>query len=500
MPSNLRYEDCSKLVKYEKGCVHKLYTIQKSSANWYRFEQFIADLSSYTLEAALQKLSSNTSVLTLQETRDLGTTPPDESFQGPLLPFDTLLVSMSLENRLIVGKAFSANFLSDATFLSSMVNERRSSKLRLGFISFDFNDHPTAHLIEGIFEIIANGRSLKSKHDLNLFDSVHTVIFSYGKDDGSEYRKNLERTPDEYVDLATETRIASINSIRSRDIDILLDMQLYTLGHRAEVIAARPAGVQVSYLVYPGSSGAHFLDFIVVDRVVVPPEHATFYSEKLLFLPPSYQISYYERYRELNHSPSIPPFYTDKEHQKMLRNELGLPNHPEVIILCNFNKLDKLEPQTFQIWMQIMSRVRHSYLWLLLPSKHTEKNDLAVNNLFSIAQFFGIEKGRLIFAPRVSKAEHIRRHLAADLFLDSIVYGAHSTSTDALRGGLPVLTLEGGDFPNRVASSLYASFNTESVSSDLQNLICHSTREYEDVAVNLLLDETGLILFYFLSN
>ncbi len=183
----------------------------------------------------------------------------------------------------------------------------------------------------------------------------------------------------------------------------------------------------------------------------------------------------------------------------MLRNKFGLPNRPDDVILCNFNKLDKLEPQTFQIWMQIMCRVKHSYLWLLLPSKHKEKNNIAINNLYSIAQLFGIERERLIFAPRVPKTEHIRRHLAADLFLDSIVYGAHSTSTDALRGGLPVLTLEGGDFPNRVAASLYASFNTESGSSTLQSLVCHSAKEYEDVAVHLLLDETGLIIVYFLS-
>jgi predicted O-linked N-acetylglucosamine transferase (SPINDLY family) len=423
----------------------------------------------------------------------------DESFQGPLLPFDTLLVSMSLESRLIVGKAFSSNFPSDAgSIVQKFIDKKVGYQLRIGFISYDFNDHPTAHLIEGIFKIIQEKRSLREKNvsEGNIFDSIYTVIFSYGKDDGSVYRSILQRTPDEYVDIAAESHLASIAAIQYRNIDILLDMQLFTLGHRAEIIAARPAPIQVNYLVYPGSSGAHFLDFIVVDRKVVPAEHAKFYSEKLLFLPPSYQVSYYDGYPELSHSVE-PPLHIDFSYKQRLRSELGLPTDSSAIILCNFNKLDKLEPESFSIWMQIMSRVRHSHLWLLLPSKETEKNDIAVKNLLSISQLFGIEKHRIIFAPRISKAVHIRRHLAADLFVDTIVYGAHSTSTDALRGALPVLTMEGGEFPNRVVSSLYASFDSiaPAAGMNLGHLVCNSAKEFEDIAVRLLSDDSGAYFY-----
>lgn len=251
--------------------------------------------------------------------------------------------------------------------------------------------------------------------------------------------------------------------------------------------------IQVSYLIYPGTSGAEFIDSLVSDSIVVPAEHARAFSEKLIILPPSYQISYYERYKNLENAPMI----SNSGLKTMIRIQNDLPTDPQARILCNFNKVEKIDPTTFQLWMQIMRRVPKSYLWLLSPSGDNN-NRQAKDNIFIAAASYGISQDRIIYAKRVSKEEHILRHAAADLFVDTIVYGAHSTSTDALRGGLPVLSVNGGSFPNRVIASLYQSFyargNTKEKYRTLDLLICQSLMEYEDMTVFLLTEGAHTVL------
>jgi predicted O-linked N-acetylglucosamine transferase (SPINDLY family) len=267
-------------------------------------------------------------------------------------------------------------------------------------------------------------------------------------------------------------------------------------------------------LVYPGTSGAPFLDYLVADSIVVPPEHANHYSESLLLLPPSYQISYFERHifndsdnkedddrvdsyngddsnvydnndnnnndnnnnnnnnndsnnkdieydQNIEKIPQKKKFQNDIKKKYELRKLYNLPLGESDIVLCNFNKIDKLDLPTFALWMIIMRQVPNSYLWLLKPSKSRgegdtfhakDHNNLVERRLQSAAAAEGINPHRIIFAEREKKTMHIIRHYAADLFLDSLVYGAHSTATDALRGGLPVLTIRGDSFPNRVVN------------------------------------------------
>jgi len=286
--------------------------------------------------------------------------------------------------------------------------------------------------------------------------------------------------------------------------------------------------------VYPGTSGAAFLDFVAVDAVVAPAEHAYGYSEAMLVLPPTYQISFFDRHV----AGPVGDADTDR---LALRRRYGLPTDPGHVVFCNFNKVrefthmgapvapcfapfaataliafppvvalavqvDKLDRPTFALWMAVMRRVPHSTLWLLRPSKSrgvhdtfawAEHNALVERNLRRAAAVEGVHPSRLVFTGRENKTEHILRHAAADLFLDSLVYGAHSTATDALRGGLPVLTILGDSFPSRVAASLYASFpaspldkgqggadGEENLAARL--LVRQSQQDFEDAAVALV--------------
>ena len=525
-----RDQECNKMKNSRQIVLHKLYTLQRTIMDWNHFESMIHELLVSTSSHALVSIENRINELNRhhhhhhhhhhrhlseqeQERNTLGTPPrKDDTFSGPFLPFDTLSIEINPVEKMIIAFAYSFNFnqnkrcteldvvrdealiinnnSSSTTTNNDIMTTKPTVSLRIGFLSFDINDHPTAHLIEGIFKVIESKRKNKNK----LFESLYTVIFSYGKNDASDYRKILQSSSDEFVDLVEKSHQDSIAIIRAYKLDIILDMQMYTLGHRAEILARCVSPIQINYLVYPGTSGSSFLDTIVVDKIVAPPEHAIFFTEKLLILPTSYQVSYYDRYLDLTEFNNLLRHNNWHDYKMQLRTAYGLPMDPNAIVFCNFNKLDKLEPQSFKVWMQILARVRNSYLWLLLPSQKKEKGKMVAENIKKYAFYFGIQQSRILFARRVSKSEHIIRHFAADLFLDNLVYGAHSTATDSLRGVLPILTLTGKDFPSRVATSLYDSMrvhysSSSSSSSDAKDLVfdhmvCYSCREFEDLAVS----------------
>jgi hypothetical protein len=238
-------------------------------------------------------------------------------FMGPLLPFDTLMMPMPLSTRLEIATATSLAYkyipyvppvlggqppaqLQDTQLLHGSSGRRR---LRLGFMSFDFNDHPTAHLIEAVFQIItAAQRATTTADERNssatgsLFHGVELIVFSYGRNDGSRYRRNLEHLAHKFVNIVEMSFEEGAAAIRAEEVDVLLDLQIHTLGSRLEITASGVAPTVVNYLVYPGTSGARFYDYLVADEVVVPAEHAPHYSEALLLLPPTYQVSGYEEY------------------------------------------------------------------------------------------------------------------------------------------------------------------------------------------------------------
>ena len=201
-------------------------------------------------------------------------------------------------------------------------NYRRNYRLRLGFMSYDFNDHPTSHLVEAIFDKVVKYRQRNNRqhfqrttsyigshndstsnkplydtyYQQSMYNQVELIIYSFGRHDNSTYRSRLEQLADQFIDISTIPHSEVVELLHHSYLDILLDMQVHTLGNRLSILAGRPAETQVNYLVYPGTSGASFLEYIVGDSVVIPPEHATFYSESLLLLPPTYQISYFDRH------------------------------------------------------------------------------------------------------------------------------------------------------------------------------------------------------------
>ena len=394
---------------------------------------------------------------------------------GPLLPFDSLINDVSLAHRYHIARAASSQLLStlplthsthtthhtsDISGTSVTHNDRnitvRSDRnIKIGFITCDFNNHPTAHLVEGIFAVVRKLRA-GSEHvsrNKGIFSGVELIAFSYGPSDNSTYRQNIMALADKFIDLASVSNADASAIIRQESVDILLDMQLHTLGHRLLITAAQPAPLQINYLVYPGTSGASFLQYLLTDRTVTPAEHSVFYSESLLMLPSTYQVSFYDRYLQHyeatkvnsdRHSAHTPGVHTN--------------NGRRVMTLCNFNKIDKFDMDSFAVWAQVMNRFPESVFKLVMDTRPE-----VVHNIHSEFAFRGVHTRRVGFLARVKKEEHIRRHMEMDLFVDSMVYGAHSTATDALMGALPVLTLCGDTFPQRVGSSLLASLSESSV-------------------------------------
>ena len=318
------------------------------------------------------------------------------------------------------------------------------SKLRIGYLSADFHDHVTAYVMAEMFEL----------HDASRFE---TIAYSYGPDDASPVRARLKRAFSRFVDVRAFSHAAAASAIHADRVDILVDLKGYTQHARTEISALRPAPVQVSYMGYPGTMAADFIDYFVVDRFVVPAAQADNYGEKLVFMPGSYYVN--DRKRPVTAPPP--------------RRELGLPENS--IVFCCFNQAYKILPDVFSRWMRLLAAVPGSVLWLL------ETNRWAQQNLRREAGGRGIQPDRLIFAPRVSSDRHLARIGAADLFLDTLPYNAHTTATDALWVGLPVLTLPGETFASRVAGSLLTA-------AGVPELITGSAAEYEALALGLARD------------
>lgn len=322
-------------------------------------------------------------------------------------------------------------------------------RIRIGYFSADYHEHATAYLMAELFE----------RHDRERFE---LVAFSFGPDRQDAMRRRLVASFDRFIDVRdkSDTEVALLS--RSLGIDIAVDLKGFTQGHRLGIFACRAAPVQVSYLGYPGTLGARYMDYLVADEVVVPVAHAQYYAEKIAWLPGSYQVN--DRQRVI----------ADRSFSRV---ELGLP--ADGFVFCCFNNNFKITPATFDAWMRILARVEGSVLWLL------EDNPVAADNLRRAASARGMDADRLVFARRMPLAEHLARHRAADLFLDTLPCNAHTTASDALWAGLPVLTCPGQALASRVAASLLAA-------TDLSDLIAATPAEYEALAIDLASDPERL--------
>ena len=317
----------------------------------------------------------------------------------------------------------------------------RHERIRLAYLSGDYFEHAVPYLIAGVLE----------RHDRDRFE---TFGISYGGNDGSEMRRRLEQAVSRFMEVREQPDREIAMLLHDLEIDIVVDLKGYTGGARPGILAHRSAPVQVNYLGYPGTMGAPYIDYLIADRVVIPPGERHFYSEKIVYLPNSYQAN--DSARRIAPAPS--------------RHDAGLP--PDAFVFCCFNGGRKILPQCFAGWMRILHRVENSVLWLL------ENHEIANANLRAHALSHGVAPERLIFARHAHLDHHLARLKLADLVLDTLPYGAHTTASDALWAGVPVLTRIGETFAGRVAASLLSAVG-------LPELIARSSSEFEDLACAL---------------
>jgi protein O-GlcNAc transferase len=322
---------------------------------------------------------------------------------------------------------------------------RRHERIRVGYASSDFREHPVASLTAGMFE----------RHDRSRFE---TIGISFGAEDNSAMRARLRAGFERFVNVAAASDQDIAQFIRAQEIDILVDLNGYTSGARSRIFAQRPAPIQVNYLGYPGTMGVDCIDYIIVDRVVIPEDQQRFYSEKVVYLPDAYQAND-DRRRISEETPT--------------RAEVGLPEIG--FVFCSFNNSFKITPLVFDRWMNLLRAVEGSVLWLL------EGNPWVPANLRREAEQRGVSGDRLVFAPRTKLEDHLARHRLADLFLDTLPYNAHTTASDALWAGLPVVTSLGSTFAARVAASLVTA-------AGLPELVTRSLDDYEALALKLARD------------
>jgi protein O-GlcNAc transferase len=323
-------------------------------------------------------------------------------------------------------------------------------KLRIAYVTTAFREHPIAVAIANLFE----------RHDRGRFEIIGVSI---GKSDTSSIRTRMVDALDQFHHVASEPDRNVAKLLNDLRVNVAVDLNGWTDGCRPGIFAFRPAPVQVSYLGYAGTSGADFIDYIVADETVLPFDQQPFFTEKIVHLPDCYHVNDATR-----RMPSeVPP-----------RSDLGLPD--QAIVFCCFNHSGKITATIFEVWMRLLTRVPDSVVWLSKINRHAEAN------LRRAAAAQGVDPARLVIAPWTDSIEdHLARHRAADLFLDTLPYNAHSTASDALFAGLPVVTCMGGAFAGRVGASLLKA-------AGLPELVTNSLEDYETLAFTMATDRARL--------
>ena len=317
-----------------------------------------------------------------------------------------------------------------------------NKKIRLGYFSADFHNHPTAYLIAELFEC-------HNKEEFEL------IAFVFGRNTPDEMRARLQNSFDRFIDLNGMTDQEAAKLSRDMQIDIAIDLKGYTKEARPRIFMYGAAPIQVSYLAFPGTMGSDSFDYVIADLVVIPNDMQDGFSEKVIYLPNSYQVN--DRNRKISSNIRS-------------RKQFGLPDSG--FIYCSFNNNYKITADTFDGWIRILSAVQDSVLWLY------EDNRFAKKNLIEYAKLRGLDASRLIFAGPMELADHLARYRIADLFLDTSPCNAHTTASDALWAGLPLLTTIGKSFAARVAASLLSAVG-------LPDMIANSQKEYEEIAIEL---------------
>lgn len=325
---------------------------------------------------------------------------------------------------------------------------KAGSRLRIGYFSSDFQEHPAAYLITEVLE----------RHDRNRFE---VFAYSYGPQDDGLMRKRIIAAVDHFIDIAWEPDDLAVERIRKDRIDILVDLKGYTVGDRLGIMAQRVSPVQVTWLGYPGTTGTDFIDYLIADPYILPPDGDSGCSERIARMPHCYQPT--DRRRVIA--------------EPLTRAEYGLPEN--AFVFCCFNQTFKITPDIFAAWLRLLNTVPDSVLWLV------DANRWATANLRQAASASGIAENRLVFAPRLPLSQHLARYRVADLALDTFPYTSHTTASDALWCGCPLIALCGETFPARVSASILAACG-------LPDLITGSVAAYEQKIGELAVSPAAL--------
>ena len=361
---------------------------------------------------------------------------------GAIPPFIALTWSDSPEQNLRRAEAYASEKYRQSSDYPAVAPSSSAKRLKIGYFSADFHSFPGMYLMAGLLE----------SHDRERFE---VYAFSYGPEKNDAMRQRIVGAVDHFIDIREMSTSEVVQLTRDEGIDIAIHRNGYTTNARTELFQKRLAPVQISYLGYPSTLGADFIDYIVADPVVIPDEQRQFYSEKVIYLPDTYQPN--DDTREIADTDTT-------------RADFGLPE--DAFVFCCFNQNYKISSQEFDIWMRVLKAVDGSVLWLLKSNKWAEENlrQEAINR--------GVDSSRIVFAERLPQAEHLARHKHADLFIDTFNYNAHTTASDALWAGLPIVTKQGKQFAARVAASLLTAVG-------LPQLITDTEEDYEHLILEL---------------
>jgi predicted O-linked N-acetylglucosamine transferase (SPINDLY family) len=366
-----------------------------------------------------------------------------------IAPFDCKAIATSEQDNLLAARVWVADECPASAQPLWRGERYRHDRIRVAYVSTDLRAHAVGFLIVGALE----------HHDKARFE---TIAISLGSDDKSETRSRMQAAFDRFIDAREKSDAAVSSLLREMEIDIAVDLNGFTGEPRTRILAARPAPIQVNYLGYPGTMGADYIDYIIADQSVITPAEEPYYGEKIAYLPDAYQAN--DSRRPV--AGIKPP-----------RSEAGLPE--QGFVFASFNNTYKITREMFSMWMRLLSAVEGSVLWLL------EDNPAAASNLRREAALRGVNPERLIFAPRTTPANHLARQPLADIFLDTLPYNAHTTASDALWVGIPVITCPGTTFPGRVAASLLNAIG-------LPELVVPTLDDYERLALALARDPSAL--------
>ncbi|MEE9606020.1 MAG: tetratricopeptide repeat protein [Candidatus Scalindua sp.] len=390
---------------------------------------------------AWQKLEDMTDKLDYFTTKAL-----DSGTKTAEAPFINISRHTDLSRNYAIAKSWSHDIdraISTLKIHSSFDNRRSGkTKIIVGYLSNDFRNHAMAHLTLSLY-------GLHNRDEFKIF------CYSYGEDDGSHIRTQIQQDCDKFVDIRNLSHADAARCIYEDQVDILVDLKGYTRDNRLEISALRPAPVQVRYLGLAGTTGADFFDYIITDRIVTPDDHAQYYSENFVYLPYCYQVN--------SHSQVT----LNKDRKK---SDFGLPE--DSFVFCSFNQGYKIQPVMFNTWMNILRQVPESVLWL------QRENEITERNLGREAESKGIKSTRLIFLEKLPIDQHLERLRLADVALDTQIVNGAATTSDALWVGTPVITIQGSSFASRMSSSILTAIG-------LPELITQTIEEYEQIAVDL---------------